>query len=240
VRIHCKRVEFVITRACTGRCKHCSLGEPEDPCAHVNYAKLAGFLSQIKANHPLESVMCFGGEPLLYPTEVFAILDEARRLEIPRRQIITNGFFSPRAEDINEVARQCNEYATEVLLSVDAFHQETIPLEPVIAFAEQLAHVRLHPAWLVGREDGNPYNQQTREILSHFGNLPTSSGNVIFPAGNALLHFWEYFTDAAPPNPYHESPDHVTCLSIKPNGDVCAAGQVIGSAYDASSNILRS
>jgi hypothetical protein len=32
------------------------------------------------------------------------------------------------------------------LLSVDAFHQETIPLGPVQLFAKHAKHVKLHPA----------------------------------------------------------------------------------------------
>jgi len=230
--IDLKRVEFVITWACTGRCKHCSVGEHEDTHTHIDYAKLAGFLTRLKAIYPIESVMCFGGEPLLYPDIVFEILDEARRVGIPRRQIITNGFFSRRAEDILEVARQCNEYATEILLSVDVFHQETIPLEPVRKFAGSLHHVKLHPAWVVSREDSNPYNEKTRELLARFDGIPISKGNVIFPEGNALTHLAEYFTEPSPPNPHLESPDHVTCLSVNPDGSILAAEQIIGNAYE--------
>lgn len=43
---------------------------------------------------PLESVMCFGGEPLLYSADVCAVFREARESGIPKRQLTTNGFFS--------------------------------------------------------------------------------------------------------------------------------------------------
>ena len=81
------RVEFVLTRACTGRCKHCALGEikPENTREHIEYSRLAGLLTRIKSEHPIESVMCFGGEPLLYPDEACAIFEEAKQAGIPRR-----------------------------------------------------------------------------------------------------------------------------------------------------------
>lgn len=230
-----KRVEFVITRACTGRCKHCSLGEPEDQasCVSINYAKLAGFLTRLAAVHPITSVMCFGGEPLLYPDAVFAIFEEAKRAGIPRRQLITNGFFSHRVDVIHNVARRCNEFSTEVLLSVDAFHQEHIPLGPVMEFARLLRHVKLHPAWLVSADHGNPYNLKTREILSRFDGMPISRGNVIFPRGNALKCLREYFPAELPQrSPYDQEPGHVTCISINPDGSIRAGGQIIGSAYE--------
>jgi hypothetical protein len=65
-------------------------------------------------------------------------------------------------------------------------------------------------------------NQKTKQILDSFKdmNLPISSGNVIFPEGNALKYFADYFTAELPKNPYVENPYDVKCLSFSPNGDV--------------------
>jgi len=225
------RVEFVMTWACTGRCKHCSLGVREDASEHVEYGRLKGMLAQLAGAYPIRSVMCFGGEPLLYPEEVCAIFEEARAAGIFRRQLITNGFFSRDTARIREVAEQLNECATEIALSVDAFHQESIPLEPVQVFAKYAKRVKVHPAWLVSETDDNPYNRKTREILAQF-DLPVSSGNVVFPRGNALKYLAEYFPPELPAvSPYDETAESVTRIGINPNGDVKAAGQVIGNAY---------
>lgn len=225
------RVEFVLTWACTGQCKHCSLGDPPDKPEHIEYARLAGMLTRLKKEQPIESVMCFGGEPLLYPDDVCAIFEEAKRAGIPRRQLITNGFFSRDPAKIAAVADKLSQCTTEILLSVDAFHQETIPLEPVQAFANRAGRVKLHPAWLVSREDDNPWNERTREILTQFPGLPVSLGNVIFPRGNALKHFRGYFPDDLPQRaPHDQEPGHVTCISVSPNGDVKGT-DTIGNAY---------
>lgn len=56
---------------------------------------------------------------------------------IPRRELITNSFFSKDKKRIKEVAHMLAESGLNcIMLSVDAFHQETIPLEPVAYFAE--------------------------------------------------------------------------------------------------------
>ena len=151
------KIEFAVTMACTGRCKHCSEGDHDGCAGHI-----------------------------------------------------------------------------DADVAVDAFHQETIPLEPVLRFAGYAVKsgipIRLQPAWLVSAEDDNPYNIRTREILRAFAPLriPVGEGNVIFPSGNALKYLREYFTDAAEFSPYEEDPKDIRSLSFAPNGDV-----LNGNAYRA-------
>ena len=114
----------------------------------------------------------------------------------------------------------------DLLLSVDAFHQETIPLEAVKIFAAEAKKngipIYLQPAWLVSTSDDNPYNRKTREILNSFAEMGilANEGNIIFPEGNALKYLAEYFKDKLPENPYIEDPCDVRCASFSPNGDV--------------------
>lgn len=90
------RVEFSMTFLCTGKCRHCSVGEEraKEYLSHLSYEKMEGMLRALLEQFPLESVMCFGGEPLLYSADVCAVFREARESGIPKRQLITNGFFS--------------------------------------------------------------------------------------------------------------------------------------------------
>jgi len=212
------RVEIFLTWACIGRCKHCSLGEHEDKSTHIEYARLAGMLTRIKKEHPIESVMCFGGEPLLYPEEVCAIFEEAKRAGIPKRQLITSGFFTRDEDKIISVADKLSQCATEILLSVDAFHQETIPIEPVKAFAERAKNVRLHPAWLESSTAQNLWNMRTREVLAQFPGVPVGKGNVVFPRGSALKYLREYFPEDLPQrSPYDHVPgEEITCICVDP------------------------
>jgi len=172
-------------------------------------------------------VMTFGGEPLLYTDAVYAIMTAAKELNIPRRQVITNGYFSKNADKIREVAERLAACGVnDLLLSVDAFHQETIPLDVVKQFAAEAKNcgisIRLQSAWLVSVTDNNPYNRKTREILDSFSDLEISvnQGNVIFPEGNALKYLAEYFVDTLTENPYVDDPHDVRCVSFSPNGEV--------------------
>lgn len=221
------KIEFAVTFACTGRCKHCSEGEHTACGEHIDPRVAAESVQKITSVYRIETVMAFGGEPLLFPEAVYAIMTAAREAGVERRQVITNGCFSAREEKIREVAQNLAACGVnDLLLSVDAFHQETLPLATVRRFAEEAVScgipVRLQPAWLVGEEDGNPYNRETRKILASFLDLgvPVGAGNVIFPEGNALRYLAEYFTDSAPKNPYRGDPCVVKCVSFSPNGDV--------------------
>ena len=221
------KIEFVVTNACSGRCKHCSEGDHEKSGERIDPALAADAVRRVSAEYDIKTVMTFGGEPLLYTDAVYEIMRVATELGIPRRQLITNGYFSTSRERIGEVARRLSECGVnDLLLSVDAFHQETIPLDTVKCFAAEALgcgiSVRLSPAWLVSPSDDNHYNLRTRELLESFADMgiPTGEGNVIFPEGNARVYLSEYFEESLPENPYTEDPCDVKCLSFLPNGDV--------------------
>lgn len=222
------RIEFLITLACTGRCKHCSEGEHKTNGEYINGDAAVEAIYKVCDKFNIESLMTFGGEPLLHTEEVCKIHTAARKMKIPKRQLITNGFFSKDEGKIKEVVAQLAQSGVnKILLSVDAFHQETIPLKPVKAFAEAVKAIGLplctNPAWLVDKEAGNPYNQHTFEILKEFEamGIAVAEGNVIFPSGNAIKYLSEYFDLSKKYiNPYSENPEDIRSICVSPNGDV--------------------
>ena len=229
------KIEFVVTYACTGRCKHCSEGDHTFCGERIDPQIAADAVRKIGLEYDIKTVMTFGGEPLLYTDAVYEIMTAAKELSIPKRQVITNGYFAKNADQIREVAVRLAECGVnDLLLSVDAFHQETIPLETVRVFATEAKKngipIRLQPAWLVSARDDNPYNKKTREILDSFADMGISvnEGNVIFPEGNALKYLAEYFSDEHPDNPYLEDPRDMRCVSFSPNGDVLG-----GNVYES-------
>lgn len=222
------RIEFVITMACTGKCKHCSEGGHMNCTGHIDADIAVKSIREVCNNYNIESLMTFGGEPLLYTEVVCAIHRTATEMRIPKRDLITNGFFTKDLNKIEEVVQNLEDSGVcKILLSVDAFHQEVIPLEPVKYFAEYVTkskiNIKLSPAWLVSKDDDNPYNVKTREIIKEFDYLDISvgSGNIIFPSGNALKYLGEYFRDDnAYDNPYDEDPKDIRAITFSPNGDV--------------------
>ena len=221
------KIEFVVTDACTGRCKHCSAGDHVSSGERIDPKVAADAVQRIAAAYDVKTVMAFGGEPLLYTDAVFEIMAAATAARVAKRQVITNGYFTKGSAQMRAVAKELAACGTnELLLSVDAFHQETIPLNAVRAFAAEAKSfgipVFLQPAWLVSATDRNPYNQKTREILDSFADLGLreNAGNIVFPEGNALKFLSAYFKNGAPENPYVEDPFDVRCVSFSANGDV--------------------
>ena len=225
---HLNKIEFVVTMACTGRCKHCSEGDHDGFTEHIDKTIAVDAVRKICSNFDISTVMTFGGEPLLYPETVCEIHKTALSLGVANRQVITNGYFSREREKIKAVALSlADSGVNSLLLSVDAFHQETIPLDTVMYFAECAIDseipVKLQPAWLVSAEDQNSYNLKTKEIIRAFEplHIPQNQGNVIFPSGNALKYLREFFDGHATPfSPYEEDPKDIKTISLGANGDV--------------------
>ncbi|SEH81242.1 4Fe-4S single cluster domain-containing protein [Ruminococcus flavefaciens] len=228
------RIEFVVTMCCTGKCRHCSEGEHTTGSPHIDTDIAVKTIKDVCSRYDIRSLMTFGGEPLLYPETVAAIHKTAYEMGIPERDIITNGYFSKDKKRIEQVASMLREsHIQRVMLSVDAFHQETIPLEPVELFADTLkengVYVEISPAWLVDRNADNPYNSVTSELIGKFAakGFEIGNGNVIFPQGNALKYLGEYFNEGeVVSNPYEESPYDIRSLCIgcdgsALNGNLC-------------------
>lgn len=237
------RVEFAITHSCTSNCKHCSVGIDKGSDKLDKY-KAANVLIELSKEFQIESVMTFGGEPLLFYDTAFTIHKTAKDCRIPVRQIITNGYFTNDNEKIRNCAIRLEESGiNDVLLSIDCFHQEYIPVDKVYEFAKCLnkvykGRIRLQPAWLVNEQHDNPYNRKTKEYLAYFNDIEMecSSGNNIFPAGNAIIYLADYFTkkpidinfkcgDA----PYTEDLECISGITINPNGDVVVCSFTIGN-----------
>lgn len=222
------RIEFIVTMGCTGRCKHCSEGSHTFAGEHIDGETASRAVTEVCRHYNIKSLMTFGGEPLLYPETVCSIHRAAAESGIKHRDVITNGFFSRDKQRIRKVAEMLVESGVNrIMLSVDAFHQEIIPLEPVVHFAECVREtgvfIELHPAWLVSEEDRNPYNARTTELLGVFAEkgFSADSGNVIFPKGSALKYLSEYFDEnTVKSDPYEEDPEDIRSLCFEADGSV--------------------
>jgi hypothetical protein len=240
------RIEFIVTFQCGGRCRHCQIGNDinkRGPHRHVLSDYAVEAVKKIASVYNVDSIMTFGGEPLYYPEVTAAIHKAATDCKIETRQIITNGYFTNSTGKSGIVANALADAGVNnLLLSVDAFHQEHIPFEPVYQFARDIVDskipgAKLYPAWLVNSEHQNPYNMKTKEILARFSNLSVDINeyeNQVSPLGRATNLLREYYEKAELNITKHECSEllTVTNISIVPNGDFMVCGFVIGNIYE--------
>jgi len=244
-----KRIEFIVTFQCGGKCKHCQSGadiNKHGSHRHVLSEYAGDAVKKIASAYEVTSVMTFGGEPLYYPEVTAAIHKAATGCGIKTRQILTSGFFTNSTEKSGLVANALADAGVnDLLLSVDSFHQEHIPVEPVYQFARDIINAKipnatLYPAWLVSKEHQNPYNAKTKELLKRFSDLPISVDeyeNQIALVGHAAKLLGEYYEQPRL-NLSVEEPHKcsevlsVTNVSIVPNGDLMVCGFVIGNIYE--------
>jgi len=250
------RIEFSITNACTSNCKHCSVGNAfNERKTSIDKNIAVSIVAELSKKYDIESVMTFGGEPLLYADTTCAIHKIATENGIPKRQIITNGYFSNDDNKVSTVIKALKESGVNsLLLSIDAFHKEHISLDKVYLFAkavcgENITGFKLHPAWVVNCEHDNKYNDETKECLNYFANLhiPVSNGNNIFPAGNAAVFLSGFYEKKiidmnmkCGEAPYTERLDEVETIAINPNGDVIVCCFIIGNVnHDSITEIVK-
>lgn len=244
-----RRIEFLVTFLCNGSCRHCYAPkqEPGYP-EHIDESLAVEIIGKVGSEYDVESVMTFGGEPMLFPAIVCSIHREAARLGIPRREVITNGFWSRSVGETMEIAKELAEAGVNSLhFSVDAFHQEHIPLGVVRNAVEAsleagIEDVALNPCWLVSEDDDNGFDRETRSILEELGELPAriSSGNKVEPYGLALLNLREYLpprvrapTGRCGDMPYTEPLDSLKSISVEPDGKVAVCNDLyIGDASE--------
>ena len=244
------RIEFLVTFLCNGKCVHCSArkhreGFPE----HVDESLAVDIVRKVSQKYDVESVMTFGGEPMLFPETVCSIHREATRSGIPLRQVITNGYWS---NDINKIRRTAKNLAdcgvNDIHVSVDAFHQEHIPLGIVRKTVEScletgIEDIAWNPCWVISQDDDNVYNRKTKSILKELGDLPVrvSKGNVVEPDGLALINLREFLppkqrmpTGKCGDIPYTGPLDLVKSISVEPDGKIAVCRDFyIGNASEA-------
>lgn len=241
------RIEFAVTYLCSGKCRHCySIVEQENFPKQIDKSLSVEIVRKVGEKYHPESVMTFGGEPLLFPEIVYAVHNEATDVGIPIRSVITNGYWSNDVKKVEEIAIKLKEAGVNSIdISVDAFHQEYIPLDIVRKAAEACLKVGIEdvswdPCWVISKEHDNPYNLKTKSILKQLEDISIRDcgGNVMEPAGLALINLKEYL----PPKekmpkgkcgdmPYTDRPDSVKCILLEPDGRVAVCNEFyIGNA----------
>ncbi|WP_195267345.1 radical SAM protein [Eubacterium sp. 1001713B170207_170306_E7] len=240
------RIEFSVTHRCQGRCRHCALGT-DRTAGELTPEMAVAALEDAYEACSLLSVRTFGGEPLLCVPTVCALHQRAEALDVHSRELITSGCFThDRALRAYTADRLEASGVNVILLSVDAFHSEHLPLRGQYGFARDLcaaglgSATTLHPAWIDGLRGRNPYDRETVALLSRFEplRLPVGEGNRVFPGGSAAVHLFGYFEQKpldmdfqCGTTAYTQRLDAPTALAVDPDGSVRVCGFAIGNLH---------
>lgn len=251
------RLEFFMTKHCTGRCKHCSVDfllHSED-YPRENRRWREDVIKQMVELSDIESVLLFGGEPLLNNIAVSDVLMTVRDLGIPKRQIMTNAYF---CRDLNKmeriVSRVIKAGANSFVLSVDAFHQETIDFKYVVKLLDLLEkyecdEIIIQPCWINNEDFVCFENKKTAQMMSYISEnyrAVISPGNRVALEGRAMDHYKHYYDhldqwESCENIPFMNDLRDVKRLRFMVNGDVtlCKAikiGNVVTDTMEAMIN----
>lgn len=172
-----KSLDFLLTFKCPSKCKHCSYRAGPERTGFITLEEAEKWLTDLSKTQALQAITVHGGEPFLYFGILKGILKKAKELDIKERWVITNGYW---AKDAKIAERKLFELKEAGLLcitfSVDAFHQEYIPIDTVRIGIEAATKIGFEKvavdSYILGMEDlNNEYNIMTRYATSHLKDL---------------------------------------------------------------------
>ena len=117
---------------CNARCRTCLWGEQIHQPARMSIEEGCSWVDQAYALGDLLLVGFSGGEPFLYAKEMQAIIRYANNTYGLPSVASTNAFWAVTAERAQTILGDLYDLGLrELLISVDDFHQEWVPLERV-------------------------------------------------------------------------------------------------------------
>ena len=124
---------FLVSYKCTNECKHCALqASPNQEEITVQPEDVRKYLEDITKNYKIGEVNFFGGEPLLNLNLLISLIEEAKKFDIPKVGLPTNGYWGKDDETAMKYSQKLKEAGVNLIgFSVDAFHQEFIPFDVV-------------------------------------------------------------------------------------------------------------
>jgi molybdenum cofactor biosynthesis enzyme MoaA len=228
-----QRLEFTLTTRCNSQCIYCQADASPLRNEAMDVKDAHNYLTEAVAVSNLESFMLFGGEPMLYPDRAIAIFKKAYQLKIPRIDMLTNGIWGKDKEKAEILAKKLKTAGLNRLgISVDAFHQQYIPLEyPRNAAQASLRAGIEQVAWNVAVIESingtNEYDKKTGQILRTLESVGIEAHiHKIIPVGRAIQNLRQYFQPTPLDGPCQSDPILENVLTdpesicIEPSGEV--------------------
>jgi len=228
-----KRLELTLTRKCNSRCIHCQADASPLRKDVMEVKDAYNYLTDVTAVSNIESFMVFGGEPMLYPKRVTAIIKKAHQSRIPKIEMITNGVWGKNKATAEKLAMKLkNAGLNTINISVDIFHLQYIPFEyprnaALASLKAGIENVTWNVAVVESINATNKYDKKTAQILEKLQPIGIDVGTVkIVPAGRAIQNLRQYFQHTSLYGPCEEEPLTGNTLTgpesicVEPSGSV--------------------
>jgi MoaA/NifB/PqqE/SkfB family radical SAM enzyme len=191
------------------------------------------YLTEASIVSKLESFMVFGGEPMLFLKRVIPILKRAKELNIPKIEMLTNGFWGRNKEEAEKLATKLRGSGLNCLgISVDAFHQQHIPIEhprnaAVAAVSAGIEQVAWNVAVIESLNGRNTYDKKTAQILKMLEPVGIEAHiHKVLPVGRAAKNLRWYFRREPLNGPCTADPilgndlTNPQSITVEPSGEV--------------------
>jgi len=195
---------FLVSYKCTNECKHCALqASPNQGQITIQPEDVRTYLEDITKKYILEEVNFFGGEPLLNFNLLISLIEEAKKFEIQKIGLPTNGYWGKDKQVAKTYTQKLKKVGLNTIgISVDAFHQEFIPLGDVkqaisAAYGAGIEIIYLVAQTLGPEDQNNPFNEQTKIItdtLSKEFDFCQVIKNPLQVKGRAIENLKNYYT----------------------------------------------
>lgn len=176
-----KGLDLLITYNCVSQCAHCCYRAGPGRGGRLTAAEVEGYLRQV-ADHPLEWVMLFGGEPFIYLDDLVAMVTAVRRHPTAQPTVFTNAYWAYQEEVARRKLARLREAGLDrIAFSVDAFHSAFVPVARValavrVAQALGFSQIDLDNQWVIAPDLDIPINAATRRMRDTLAEMVDLSG----------------------------------------------------------------
>jgi hypothetical protein len=243
-----KGLDIILTYECTSCCAHCCYRAGPGEGGTMTVAEVEGYLTAV-ADHPIEWILLFGGEPFVCYDLLRASV--ALAASMAGVLVFTNGSWATDSDTARRLLAGLQEAGLDhMLFSVDAFHQERVPVERIaigIEAARELGYGRIEVdnRCLGEPDDDNAFNRRTQVIMARLAELCDLGHVMIYQGplrmvGRAADALSPYLATQAGPWAECTLPDYFggdlrapTTVEIHPGGWVnLCAGLALGNANE--------
>lgn len=165
-----KDFEIVISYKCKTLCASCYANSKPNYNKVIEEEIAINCINNLTNKYNLRTIGFLGGEPTLHNELLLNLISHAKKNQIPNIMMFTNGEWG---NDTNVVEKMCAEYKkaglTEIIISVDKFHQKRISLESCKEIAQTALNkgirVRYNVCYLEDINAENEVDNRNREII---------------------------------------------------------------------------